>query len=51
LCWFPLVHASTIAPAIGVDLHDPAALAQRKRHVVELVLYGVHGRPALTPSS
>jgi hypothetical protein len=43
LCWFPLVHAGTIAPAVGVGLGNPAALAQRKRHVVDLVLYGVHG--------
>ena len=48
LCWFPLVHAGTIAPAVGVDLGSAATLAQRKRHVVDLVLYGVHGRPALT---
>lgn len=49
LCWFPLVHAQTVAPAIGVRLAGPAALAQRKRHVIDLVLYGVLGRPALTP--
>lgn len=49
LCWFPLVHAETVAPAIGVSLDGPAALAQRKRHVINLVLYGVLGRPALTP--
>jgi AcrR family transcriptional regulator len=48
LCWFPLVHAGTIAPAVGVGLGNPAALAQRKRHVVDLVLYGVHGRPSVT---
>jgi TetR/AcrR family transcriptional regulator len=48
LCWFPLVHAGTIAPAVGVGLGNPAALDQRKRHVVDLVLYGVHGRPSVT---
>ena len=48
LCWFPLVHAGTIASAVGVGLGNPAALAQRKRHVVDLVLYGVHGRPSVT---
>ncbi|HTC24653.1 MAG TPA: TetR/AcrR family transcriptional regulator [Gemmatimonadales bacterium] len=49
LCWFPLVHAGTVAPAIGVKVDGAAALAQRKRHVIDLVLYGVLGRPALAP--
>jgi len=48
LCWFPQVHAETVAPAIGVRLDGDAALTQRKRHVINLVLYGVLGRPALT---
>jgi AcrR family transcriptional regulator len=47
LCWFPLVHANTIAPSVGVDLGSAEALAQRKRHVVELVLYGARGRAAM----
>jgi TetR/AcrR family transcriptional regulator len=48
LCWFPLVHASTVAAAVGVALDDAPAREGRKRHVIELVLYGVHGRtPAL----
>ena len=47
LCWFPLVHAQTVAPAVGVALDGPEALERRKRHVIELVLFGVHGR---TPS-
>jgi len=48
LCWFPLVHAGTIATAIGVDMTSTEALAQRKRHVIDLVLYGVH-RSAVAP--
>ena len=54
LCWFPLVHAATVAPAVGVDLESPTALSQRKRHVIDLVLYGVHGRqtvPMVQPSA
>jgi TetR/AcrR family transcriptional regulator len=54
LCWFPLVHAATVAPAVGVGLDGPAALSQRKRHVIDLVLYGVHGRqtvPMVQPSA
>ncbi|HEU5171265.1 MAG TPA: TetR/AcrR family transcriptional regulator [Gemmatimonadales bacterium] len=44
LCWFPVVHAGIIAPALGVDLGGPEAVERRKRHVIELVLHGVHGR-------
>jgi AcrR family transcriptional regulator len=43
LCWFPLVHARTVAPAVGVSLEDRDDLEQRKRHVVELVLHGLRG--------
>lgn len=37
LCWFPLIHARTVAPLTGVDLAAPDALERRKRHVVTLV--------------
>jgi TetR/AcrR family transcriptional regulator len=43
LCWFPMVHARTVAPAVGVSLDDPKALEQRKRHVIALVLHGLRG--------
>ena len=43
LCWFPLVHADTVASAVGVDLTDSAHREQRKRHVVALVLHGLRG--------
>jgi TetR/AcrR family transcriptional regulator len=49
LCWFPLVHASTVAQAVGVKVDGAAALARRKRHVIDLVRYGVQGRSALAP--
>jgi TetR/AcrR family transcriptional regulator len=49
LCWFPLVHASTVAQAVGVKVEGAAALARRKRHVIDLVLHGVHGRSNLAP--
>ena len=50
LCWFHLIHAQTVAPAVGVSLEEPADLERRKRHVVGLVLYGLRGieRPAAT---
>ena len=43
LCWFPLVHADTVATAVGVDLSDPAHREIRKRHVTALVLHGLRG--------
>lgn len=50
LCWFHLIHAQTVAPAVGVSLDDAAELERRKRHVIGLVLYGLRGleRPAAT---
>jgi TetR/AcrR family transcriptional regulator len=46
LCWFPLVHTRTVAPAVGVALEDAHDLEQRKRHVVHLVLHGLRGLSA-----
>ena len=46
LCWFPFVHARTVAPAIGVRLDGAADLERRKRHVVELVLHGLRANAA-----
>ncbi len=43
LCWFPAVHAETVARAVGVDLGSADALAQRKRHVIALVSHGLRG--------
>ena len=43
LCWFSLIHARTVAPAVGVSLHDPGAIERRKRHVISLVLHGIRG--------
>jgi AcrR family transcriptional regulator len=37
LCWFPLIHARTVAPLAGVDLATPDAIERRKRHVITLV--------------
>jgi TetR/AcrR family transcriptional regulator len=49
LCWFPLAQAETFLKPLGVDGHDPAFLARRKQHVVQLLLEG--HRPHLTPHS
>jgi AcrR family transcriptional regulator len=43
LCWFPLIHARTVAPAVGVGLENASLMEQRKRHVVALVLHGLRG--------
>ena len=50
LCWFHLIHARTVAPAVGVTLESPDDLERRRRHIVGLVLHGLAGleRPAIS---
>jgi TetR/AcrR family transcriptional regulator len=43
LCWFPLIHARTVAAAVGVVMDDGEELERRKRHVISLVLNGLRG--------
>jgi TetR/AcrR family transcriptional regulator len=55
LCWFHLIHARTVAPAVGVTLENADDLERRRRHIIGLVLNGLAGleRPVaatLTPS-
>jgi TetR/AcrR family transcriptional regulator len=50
LCWFPLIHGRTVAPAVGVRLEDPDDLERRKRHVISLVLHGLRG-PLMSTTS
>ena len=51
LCWFPLIHACTLPPAVGIEFHDAADVERRKRHVVNLVLHGVRGLTAPTTTT
>jgi AcrR family transcriptional regulator len=51
LCWFPLIHTRTVAPAVGVVLGGPEALERRKRHVVDLVLHGLRGLMSPAPAT
>jgi AcrR family transcriptional regulator len=51
LCWFPMIHGRTVAPAVGVRLDHPAELEQRKQHVIGLVLHGLRGVAAVTSTS
>jgi TetR/AcrR family transcriptional regulator len=51
LCWFPMIHARTVAPAVGVRLDGAAEIERRKRHVIGLVLHGLRGSPTLTTTS
>ena len=46
LCWFPMVHGSTLGAALGVSPADPGFMEERKRHVVQLVLHGIRGAGA-----
>ncbi len=41
LCWFPLVHATTLVRATGLDPSAPGYPESRRRHVVDLILHGV----------
>jgi TetR/AcrR family transcriptional regulator len=43
LCWFHLIHARTVAPAVGVTLENSDDLERRRRHIVGLVLNGLAG--------
>jgi TetR/AcrR family transcriptional regulator len=43
LCWFHLIHARTVAPAVGVTLEDSGDLERRRQHIVGLVLHGIAG--------
>jgi hypothetical protein len=51
LCWFPLIHARTVAPAVGVSLADSDDLERRRHHVIGLVLHGLAGLDAAAPST
>ena len=50
LCWFLLVHGPTVLRALGVDAADPSFLAERRRHVVNLVVQGLRGGWVRTPA-
>ncbi|HEX6644963.1 MAG TPA: TetR family transcriptional regulator [Gemmatimonadales bacterium] len=43
LCWFPVVHAGTVAAAIGVELDSPERIAQRREHVVAVAMHALRG--------
>jgi AcrR family transcriptional regulator len=51
LCWFHLIHARTVAPAVGVTLERADDLERRKRHVIDLVLHGIGGLGAAVPTT
>jgi hypothetical protein len=44
LCWFPMVHARTYLPAIGLDADAKDFVKERKEHVVRLILHGIADR-------
>lgn len=49
LTWFPLIHATTLIPAIGFDAEDPRFSAARKKHITALLLGALP--PRRTPSA
>jgi hypothetical protein len=46
-----MIHARTVAPAVGVRLDATADIQRRKRHVIGLVLHGLRGSTSLTTTS
>lgn len=51
LCWFPLIHARTVARAVGVSLANSEDLERRRHHVIGLVLHGLSGLSAAAPTT
>jgi len=51
LCWFSVVHADTVAAAVGVPLATDSDRERRKAHVIALVRSGLdlRDRPVSTP--
>ncbi|MES2306255.1 MAG: TetR family transcriptional regulator [Gemmatimonadota bacterium] len=49
LTWFPLIHATTLIPAIGFDADDPRFGVARKKHITALLLGALP--PRRTPSA
>lgn len=43
LCWFSVVHADTVAPAVGVELGSPERLAERRAHVIAVATHALSG--------
>lgn len=43
LCWFHLIHARTVAPAVGVMLENAEDLERRRGHIIGLLLNGLAG--------
>ena len=43
LCWFSVVHAHTVARALGVELDTPDRLARRRAHVVAIAVHALRG--------
>jgi TetR/AcrR family transcriptional regulator len=38
LCWFPLIHSETFLKPLGLNMADPAFVARRKQHVINILL-------------
>jgi AcrR family transcriptional regulator len=44
LSWFHVIHGPTVLRALGLDAADPTFRDARRRHVIELVVQGLHGQ-------
>ena len=50
LSWFHVVHGPTVLRALGIEASDPEFRAERRRHVVQLVVQGLRGQIGTTTS-
>jgi len=41
LCFFPFAHQATLLDPLGLNAQDPRFLADRKAHIIDLLLYGL----------
>ena len=48
LCWFPLAYEDTFLRPLGLEARDPRFLAERKRHVIDLIVGGFVSRECST---
>ncbi len=44
LCWFPLAHTDTFVRPLGIDASDAKFWQARKKHIIELILYGISNK-------
>jgi TetR/AcrR family transcriptional regulator len=49
LCFFPFAHQVTLLDPLGLNAQDPRFLADRKAHIIDLLLYGLTASASGSP--